>query len=213
MKLHKNYSGGENFNLRDVLKNGRQMFFADRLKAFSHFMSELSGNQHNFYMRPVTSAAEREVEVIDPLTNQKKRMLMFGSNNYLGLANHPYVRKKVKKTIKKYGVGIGGPPLLNGYTHLYRELEEQLTSLKHAEDTVLFSSGYAANVGLMSAVVNHGDKVIYDEYSHASFTDGLRLARADATSFKHNDMQEIVDGIREIISNNQLLNIDKNENK
>jgi glycine C-acetyltransferase len=191
MKLHKNFSGAENFNLRDVLKNGRQMFFADRINTFSHFMSELSGNQQNFYMRQVTSAADREVEVIDPLTKRKKRMLMFGSNNYLGLGNHPYVRKKVRKAIKKYGVGIGGPPLLNGYTHLYRELEEQLASLKHAEDTVLFSSGYAANVGLMSAIVNHGDKVLYDEYSHASFCDGLRLARADATSFRHNDMKDL----------------------
>jgi glycine C-acetyltransferase len=88
-------------------------------------------------------------------------------------------------------VGIGGPPLLNGYTRQYRELEEQLASLKHAEDSLLFSSGYAANVGLVSAIINRGDKVFYDEFSHASFCDGLRLAKADAISFKHNDMKEL----------------------
>jgi glycine C-acetyltransferase len=191
MKVHKKFNGGENFTLRDLFKNGKQLFFSDRINAFSHFMSELSVNQHNFYMRQVTSAAEREVEILDPISNRKKRMLMFGSNNYLGLANHPYVRKQVKKAIEKYGVGIGGPPLLNGYTHLYRELEEQLAILKHAEDCLLFSSGYAANVGLISAIVNKGDKVFYDAYSHASFCDGLRMARVDATPFKHNDMNEL----------------------
>jgi glycine C-acetyltransferase len=191
MKLHKKFGGGENFNLLDILKNGKQLLFSDRINTFSHFMSELSVNQQNSYMRQVTSAADREVEIIDPFTKHKKRMLMFGSNNYLGLANHPYVRKQVKKTIDKFGVGIGGPPLLNGYTNQYRELEEQLASLKHTEDCLLFSSGYAANVGLLSAIINQGDKVFYDEYSHASFCDGLRMAKADATSFKHNDMKEL----------------------
>jgi len=189
MKLHKKNGGGENFTFRDILKNGKQLFFSDRINAFNSFMSELSANQQNFYMRQVTSAADRQVEIIDPLTNHKKKMLMFGSNNYLGLANHPYVLKQVKNAIEKFGVGIGGPPLLNGYTHLYRELEEQLAYLKHAEDSLLFSSGYAANVGLMSAIIHQSDRVLYDEYSHASFCDGLRLARADATSFKHNDMK------------------------
>ena len=73
---------------------------------------------------------------------------MFGSNNYLGLANHPHVIKKVKSAIEVYGVGIGGPPLLNGYTGVMKELEERLSALKGTEDTLIFSSGYNANVGL-----------------------------------------------------------------
>ncbi len=191
MNLNKKFGGGENFSLWDMLMNGKQLSFSDRITVFSRFTSELTANQQNFYMRQVTSAADREVEIIDPFTNRKKRMLMFGSNNYLGLANHPYVREQVKKAIDKFGVGIGGPPLLNGYTNQYRELEEQLASLKQAEDSLLFSSGYAANVGLVSALINQGDKVLYDEYSHASFCDGLRMAKADAISFKHNDMKEL----------------------
>ena len=142
MNIHKKFGGGENFNLRDMLMNGKQLSFANRIKDFSHFISEITANQQNLYMRQVTSGADREVEIIDPFTKHKKRMLMFGSNNYLGLANHPYVREQVKKAIDKFGVGIGGPPLLNGYTNLYRELEENLASLKHAEDCLLFSSGY-----------------------------------------------------------------------
>ncbi|MCK5032020.1 MAG: aminotransferase class I/II-fold pyridoxal phosphate-dependent enzyme [Calditrichia bacterium] len=191
MNIHKKFGGGENFNLRDILMNGKQLSFSNRINTFSHFISELTANQHNLYMRQITSAADREVEIADPFTKRKKRMLMFGSNNYLGLANHPYVREQVKKAIDKFGVGIGGPPLLNGYTNLYRELEEKLASLKHAEDSLLFSSGYAANVGLISALINHGDKVLYDAYSHASFCDGLRMAKAEAILFKHNDMKEL----------------------
>lgn len=191
MKITKKYDGGENFNLHDILMNGKQLSFSNRINTFSHFISELTANQHNLYMRQITSAADREVEIADPFTKRKKRMLMFGSNNYLGLANHPYVREQVKKAIDKFGVGIGGPPLLNGYTNLYRELEEKLASLKHAEDSLLFSSGYAANVGLVSALINHGDKVLYDAYSHASFCDGLRMAKAEAILFKHNDMKEL----------------------
>jgi glycine C-acetyltransferase len=191
MNINKKFGGGENFSMRDMLMNGKQLSFSNRMNAFSHFISDITTNQQNYYMRQVTSAADREVEIVDPFTKRKKRMLMFGSNNYLGLANHPYVRENVKKAIDRFGVGIGGPPLLNGYTNQYRELEEQLASLKHAEDTLLFSSGYSANVGLVSAIINHGDQVLYDEYSHASFCDGLRMARADAISFKHNDMKEL----------------------
>jgi glycine C-acetyltransferase len=191
MKINKKYGGGENFNLRDILMNGKQLSFSDRINTFSRFITEITKNQQNLYMRQVTSAADRETEVVDPFTKRKKRMLMFGSNNYLGLANHPYVREQVKKAINKYGVGIGGPPLLNGYTNLYRKLEEKLASLKHTEDCLLFSSGYSANVGLLSALINHGDKVFYDEYSHASFCDGLRMAKADAVAFKHNDIKEL----------------------
>jgi len=191
MNIQQKTGGGENFNLRDILMNGKQLSLSDRIKTFSHFISDLKANQQHLYMRQIRSAANREVEIIDPYTKNKKKMLMFGSNNYLGLANHPYVREQVKKTIDKFGVGIGGPPLLNGYTNLYCELEEQLAALKHTEDSLLFSSGYAANVGLISALVNNNDKVIYDEYSHASFCDGLRMAKTDAVSFKHNNMEEL----------------------
>ena len=64
MKLHKNSCGGENFSIRDIMKNGKQGFFSDRITLFSHFMSELSGNQHNFYMRQITSAADIRLQIL-----------------------------------------------------------------------------------------------------------------------------------------------------
>lgn len=186
-----NYSGGENFNLRDVLLAGHRMKLDERAQYFSEFIEQLNTKNQSLYMRQIDTPADREVEIIDPVSNKIKRMIMFGSNNYLGLANHPYVKQKVKESINEYGVGIGGPPLLNGHTTLHKQLEERLAKLKKTEDTVLFSSGYNANVGLLSALVSKTDLVIYDEYSHASFVDGIRMSKAKSISFKHNNMKEL----------------------
>ena len=183
-----NYSGGENFNLRDVLLAGHKMNLNERLILFSEFINQLNENNESLYMRQIDSAADREVRMIDSVTCVPREMLMFGSNNYLGLANHPYVKKKVCQAIDKYGIGIGGPPLLNGYTSLHKELEKRIASLKHTEDAVIFSSGYNANVGLLTALLNKNDIVLYDMYSHASFADGLQLSKAKCFSFRHNDV-------------------------
>ena len=118
-------------------------------------------------------------------------MLMFGSNNYLGLATHPYVCDYVKKAINKYGVGVGGPSLLNGYSTLMCELEERLSEIKHQEDTLIFSSGYNTNLGLIGGLFGQEEVILFDEYSHASFYDGLRLANTPNVKFKHNDTAEL----------------------
>src|SRR3990172_7631453 len=117
-------------------------------------------------MRLVDPPADREVEIIEAANGERKKMLMFGSNNYLGLANHPHVREAIKDTIDEYGVGLAGPPLFNGYTTLHRQLEERLSALKHAEDTLIFPTGYSANVGLMTCLTGRRDQVIFDDYHH-----------------------------------------------
>lgn len=185
------YNGGENFNLRDVLITGHRMKFDDRTHFFAEFIENLNSKHESLYMRQIDSSADREVEMIDPISGIRRTMLMFGSNNYLGLANHPYVKQKVIDAINEFGVGIGGPPLLNGHTTLHRQLEERLAELKKTEDIVLFSSGYNANVGLLTAILNKNDLVLFDEYSHASFVDGLHMSKARGMSFKHNDITEL----------------------
>ncbi|HSD64804.1 MAG TPA: pyridoxal phosphate-dependent aminotransferase family protein, partial [Ignavibacteriaceae bacterium] len=140
-------------------------------------------------MRCISSPADREIEIIDPETNSKRNMLMFGSNNYLGLANHPYIKEKVKKAIEQFGAGIGGPPLLNGYTLLHKELEERLAAFKEAEDCLIFSSGYGANIGLVTALMNEESIVLYDAYSHASFCDGIKMSGTQSFRFPHNDLR------------------------
>ena len=185
------YKGGENFDLRDILLKGRKMSFHKKLDFFSEFINGLTTRKEMQHMRCITSAADREVDVIDSYTGHVKPMLMFGSNNYLGLANHPYVKEYVSGIINKFGVGIGGPPLLNGYTILHKELEERLAALKGCEDALIFSSGYGANVGLITAFLNNNDLVIYDKYSHASFTDGLKMSGAQGIHFPHNDVIDL----------------------
>lgn len=185
------HSGGENFTLKDFLESGRGLGFRDRARLFSGYLKTEGRNRRSRYGRRIATASGREVFVLDPDTGRPKRMLMFGSNNYLGLANHPHVLRRVREAADHYGAGLGGPPLCNGTTLMHRELEERLSALKRAEETILFSSGYAANVGLLSALLAGGGIVIHDEFCHASFSDGLRMSGAPSVRFAHNDDAEL----------------------
>jgi glycine C-acetyltransferase len=182
------YQGGENFDLRQALVRGRTMCLQERVDHFHAFMHNLAAQGTNLTLRCITSAADRVVEVWNPETGRTHQMLMFGSNNYLGLANHPSVRRRAREAIREYGAGIGGPPLLNGYTALHRELERRIAELKGTDDALLFSSGYGANVGLVTGLAGPHDCVVYDAYSHASFCDGMKMAGVEAHRFRHNDL-------------------------
>ncbi len=184
-------SGGENFSLRDILLRGRKLNFAERTQFFSNWIQERAACGDSLYMRHILSPADRQVSILDPDTGQERSMLMFGSNNYLGLANHPHVQRRVKEAIDQFGVGIGGPPLLNGYTRLHHELETRLATFKSKQAALVFSSGYGANVGMMSALVSKHDLVLHDASSHASFHDGLKMGGATSMKFAHNDVAEL----------------------
>ena len=185
------YQGGENFDLRKVLLHGRKQRITQRAEFFQQFLQNLKQRNEMGCMRVIGSAADREVTVLDPHTGEIRTMLMFGSNNYLGLANHPYVKEQTAAAVREFGCGVGGPPLLNGYTTLHHTLEERLADLKGAEDAMLFSSGYAANVGLVTGLAHAGDRVIYDAYSHASFIDGITMAGVPSFHFPHNDVEAL----------------------
>ena len=159
----------------------------ERMEAFSDTIR----NDHLTYMRCVTSPAGRQVEIEDPFTGKKREMLMFASNNYLGMANHPYVNERVQQAIRQYGSGIGGPPLLNGYIKLIREAEERLAELKGDQAAMLFSSGFMANTGFVGGLATADDIVIYDALSHASLRDGLKMSKAESIRFAHNDLVEL----------------------
>jgi len=185
------YTGGENFDLHDMLQLGRELRLHERAGFFSQFIDDLNTNNKFVYRRCIDGEMGRDVPVINEQNNESNSFLMFGSNNYLGLTSHPYVKARVKAAIDKYGIGVGGPPLLNGYTTLHRELEKRISVFKGREDTVLFSSGYSTNVGLLTAICNKQDVVLYDKYSHASLIDGLRMCKANAFPFNHNDPTDL----------------------
>jgi glycine C-acetyltransferase len=193
MNTDMGYHGGEDFDLRQMLLQGRSMKLREKTGRFGSFLADLEANEEMMCMRCATSPSDRTVEIIDTATGRSRTMVMFGSNNYLGLANHPDVRRATERAIRDYGVGVGGPPLLNGYTVLHRSLEERLAALKGTEDALLFSSGYAANVGLVTGLVNPTDVIIYDAYSHASFSDGIKMSGVQSFRFPHNDLSRLQD--------------------
>ena len=174
-------------DLKTLQLLSRNKKLSERLDSFKSFMS----SQALTYKRTVLSAADRIVNVADPFTGLERSMLMFASNNYLGLATHPHVKRRVKKAIDEFGCGIGGPPLLNGYIGLIEELEERLAAFKSQEAAVVFSSGFMANLGVVSGLAEQNDIIIYDELSHASFYDGIRLTKAKAIPFVHNDVEQL----------------------
>jgi glycine C-acetyltransferase len=200
MKMDELYQGGENFDLRDILLKGRSLPLVERTAHFQEFLQNLRQSDKNLCMRCIGSPSDRLVTIVDPVTGFHREMLMFGSNNYLGLATHPYVVQKSVDAARVYGTGLSGPPLLNGYTTLHRKLEERLAALKGTEDAMIYSSGYGANVGMVSGLASRNDIILYDAYSHASFCDGIALSGAQSFRFSHNDIAHLTDLLERIQS-------------
>jgi glycine C-acetyltransferase len=181
-------NSAENFSLSDMMKLNDKTF-QERIDLFDNFYNGEIAKKEGLYRREVIKMNGREAIILDPYSGVHKTMLMFGSNNYLGLANHPYIMERINKGCESFGPGLGGPPLLNGYTSLHKNLEEKLATLKNKEDALLFSSGFMANFGLATSLLNKKTMVILDEYSHASFLDGVMMSRSRFKLFAHNDMQ------------------------
>lgn len=182
---------GENIDLCRVLLNGRRQSLADRTSTWADYATGAVADRRWLYGREVRSGADRTVDVWDEETGRTQEMLMFGSNNYLGLAAHPHVLASVRSAMTTWGVGLGGPPLLNGTTRLHRSLEERLAALKGKESAIVFSSGYGTNLGLIAGLVQPTDRVLYDAASHASLCDGLKLAGITGQRFRHNDVAHL----------------------
>ncbi|MFL9485472.1 serine palmitoyltransferase [Chitinophagaceae bacterium LWZ2-11] len=137
------------------------------------------------YFRPIQTAQDTEV-IIDG-----KRVLMFGSNSYLGLTNHPRIKKASQDAIEKYGTGCAGSRFLNGTLDIHIELERRLAQYVGKEAALLFSTGFQVNLGVLSSVVGRNDYLLLDEYDHASIIDGSRLSFAKVIKFAHNDMDDL----------------------
>ncbi len=120
-----------------------------------------------------------------------KRVLMFCSNNYLGLSNHPKLKEAAINAVKTHGAGSGSVRPIAGNMDLHVELEKRLAKFKHAEASLVYQTGFAANSGLIPQLVGEGDLIISDELNHGSIIDGVRLARAERAVYKHLDTQDL----------------------
>ena len=127
-----------------------------------------------------------------------KRVLMLGSNNYLGLTRHPKVMAAAKDALERYGPSMTGSRLLNGTSPVHEELEALIADFLDTEAAIVFSTGYLANLGAISALVDRGCTVVIDKGDHASIYDGAAMALGDTVRFRHNDpehLDEILSGL------------------
>jgi len=137
------------------------------------------------YFRVITSESDAEVCV------EGRDLIMLGSNNYLGLTTHPRVRERAAEALERYGTSCTGSRLLNGNLDIHVELEERLARFVGKQSALVFSTGFGANIGTISAVVGRHDTVVIDKDDHASIYDGCKLSYGKVERFDHNDVASL----------------------
>lgn len=137
------------------------------------------------YFIPIGSAQGPEISI------GGRRLVMMGSNNYLGLADDPRMKEAVRQAVERWGTGCAGSRFLNGTLELHEETERKLAKFKGRESALIFSTGYQTNVGVLSCLVGKGDYLVVDKWDHASILDGGKLSRGETVRFKHNDMEDL----------------------
>ncbi len=134
------------------------------------------------YFKPITHSEDTVVVI------EGKPRIMMGSNNYLGLTHHPEVLAAAKAALERYGSGCTGSRFLNGTLDLHEQLEAELADFFGKEACLVFSTGYQANLGLISGLVGRGDVVFLDKLDHASIVDGAKMSQGETLRFNHGDL-------------------------
>ncbi len=137
------------------------------------------------YFRPIESDQDTVVTI------NGKPVLMFGSNSYLGLTNHPRLKEAAIKAIEKYGTGCAGSRFLNGTLDIHIELEERLAKLVHKQSALVYATGFTVNSGVVPCITGREDYLIFDEFDHASIIEGKRLSFSKQLKYRHNDMDSL----------------------
>src|SRR5277367_1566273 len=137
------------------------------------------------YFRPNSSQMGTEVTI------GGKKMIMVGSNNYLGLVTHPEVLEAIVQAVRKYGSACTGFPFLNGTIDIRVELEQKLEDYVHMESALIYSAGFLANLGALSTIATRGDYIISDRENHASIVDGQKLSFAKTLKYEHSNMEDL----------------------
>lgn len=137
-----------------------------------------------------------------------RRIIMCGSNNYLGLTMHPEVRAAGQQAIEEYGTSCTGSRFLNGTLELHLELEEELADYVGKEAGLVFSTGMQVNLGTVSSLVSKGEYAILDKDDHASIVDGAMLARGEVLRFRHNDVEDLERVLKKADGKGKLVVVD-----
>jgi glycine C-acetyltransferase len=182
----------EEFSLADVLRaRDDGVDFRTAASMFAGALEHFESKGHSLYRRMLLQPSDAEALVDYPREAGERRMIILASNNYLGLASHPKVIDAACRAAVEYGTGAGSSPLLVGTFPTTRKLETKLAQFKGAEEACVFSTGYQANVGVISAVCGKNDVVILDRLAHASMVDGARMSGAPIKVFHHNDADHL----------------------
>lgn len=141
----------------------------------------------------------RQRQICDP------KLLQFGSNDYLGLSQHPQVVKAAQHALDRYGVGAGASQFVAGYTKLHQELEERAASFFQRDKALLFGSGYLANIGLLVTLYHKGDGIFQDRNNHASLIDGGQYSDARVIRYPHNNIETLTDALNNADNKNRVI--------
>jgi 8-amino-7-oxononanoate synthase len=137
------------------------------------------------YFRAIESDQDTKVVI------NGKKVLMFGSNSYLGLTNHPKVKEAAIEATRKYGTGMAGSRFLNGTLDIHLQLERKLANFMNKEEAIIFSTGFTVNQGVLGCLTDRKDYIIWDERDHASIIEGLRSSFSTTYKYRHNDMDSL----------------------
>lgn len=165
-------------------------------------LDEIKSTGGYFRLRQLQSACEPVCKV------DGREVINLASNNYLGLVNHPKLKKAAEKAVREFGVGSGAVRTITGTLAMHLELEEKIATFKHTEACVVFQSGFTANASTVSAILTPNDHIISDALNHASIIDGCRLSRAKIHVFRHKDTEhaeEMLASLADVPGNKLLI--------
>jgi 8-amino-7-oxononanoate synthase len=172
---------------------------------FWEYVADAREKQYMIYAQPMTSGPKPEFDVYDNNAGRTRRFLNFCSYNYLGYSFHPEVIQAVQETAAEFGTGAVSAPLLSGYSQPLLELEARMAELKNKDAAIVFSTGYGANIGILSGLLRPGDIAVLDILSHASIYDGVRLSGAEIKVFAHNNPSHLEKVLRNIDSKRVMV--------
>lgn len=156
-------------------------------RKFSHYTEPQKVEKMGIY--PFFRMIESDQDTV--VTMGGKKVLMFGSNSYLGLTNHPKIKEAAINATKKYGTGCAGSRFLNGTLDIHIELENKLAAFVGKDAALVFSTGFQVNLGVIPTVTGRNDYLLIDELDHASIIEATRLSFAKVLKYRHNDMQSL----------------------
>jgi glycine C-acetyltransferase len=164
------------------------------MKGFEHLEEAIQDWKEKGVYRPLT---ELESDQASKVIIGGREVIQLSSNNYLGLTTHPRLKQAALQAVESYGAGTGSVRTIAGTFHMHEAFEKKLAQFKHTEAALVFQSGFTANVGVLATILNEEDVVISDALNHASIIDGIRLTKAGRRIYKHADMDDLEQALKE----------------